>query len=236
MIPIRDTVPSRSAPLATIALIAVNLLVFLHESALGPHLQSFVFHYGMIPRRFVLWTEYGGGPLDAARFAPLFTSMFWHGGWLHLLGNMLYLWVFGDNVEDQLGHLRFLLFYLLCGLAAAAAQIAFSPYSTVPTVGASGAIAGVLGAYLISFPRSRVVTMLIPPIPWFVQIPAMFFLPFWFLTQLLSGMVSLGQRAETLGGVAWWAHVGGFLAGLALVKLLEPEPARRLAAGRDHQA
>jgi len=230
VIPIRDTVPSRTVPVMTLALIAVNVLVFVHETALGPHLEAFVFHYGMIPRRFVLWTEAGGSPWDPARFAPLFTSMFWHGGWLHLLGNMLYLWVFGDNIEDKLGHFRFLVFYVFCGLAAAGAQIAFSPLSTVPTVGASGAIAGVLGAYLISFPRSRVVTMLIPPIPWFVPIPALFFLAFWFLMQLLSGVVSLGQRAEPLGGVAWWAHVGGFLAGLALVKLLEPEPPGRLAA------
>ena len=232
VIPIRDTVPSRTAPLVTVALIAVNVLVFLHETALGPHLERYVFHYGFIPQRFVHWADYGQDPWDAARFAPLFTSMFWHGGWLHLLGNMLYLWVFGDNVEHRLGHLRYLLFYVLCGLSAAAAQIAFSPNSALPTVGASGAIAGVLGAYLVSFPRSRVVTMLIPPIPWFVQIPAMFFLAFWFLMQLLSGVVSLGQRADNLGGVAWWAHIGGFIAGIALVKLLEPEELRGAAVGR----
>ncbi len=204
----------------SLSLIAVNVLVFLHETALGPHLPQFIQHYGLVPYNFVHWSEQGGNPLDPARFLPLFTSMFWHGGWLHLIGNMLYLWIFGDNVEDRLGHLRFILFYVGCGLAAALAQIALSPDSTLPTIGASGAIAGVLGGYLISFPRSRVLT-LVPLFifPWFVEIPAVVYLVLWFLMQLLAGLASLGQ-AEAAGGVAWWAHIGGFVAGLLSVGVL----------------
>ena len=220
MIPLRDTIPSRTAPLVTVALIAVNVLVFFHETALGPYLPQFIEHYGLVPYVFVHWGEQFGGPLDPARFLPLFTSMFWHGGWGHLLGNMLYLWIFGDNVEDRLGHGRFLLFYVGCGLVAALTQVALSPDSTIPTVGASGAIAGVLGAYLISFPRSRVLTLVVV---WLVEIPAIAYLAFWFLLQVFSGVASLG-RAEMAGGVAWWAHIGGFLAGIVGVALFAPPP------------
>jgi membrane associated rhomboid family serine protease len=230
MIPLRDTIPSRTAPVVTVALIAVNVLVFLHEQALGPYLERFVFAYGLVPRRFVYWP---GDPLDPARFLPLITSMFWHGGWLHLLGNMLYLWIFGDNVEDKLGHFRYLLFYLAAGVAAALAQVALNPASPLPTVGASGAIAGVLGAYLVSFPRARVVTFI--PIfifPWIVQIPAVFYLAFWFLMQVASGLAELGTRSAG-GGVAWWAHIGGFLAGIVLVKLMEPARRRPRAVPGD---
>jgi len=226
VIPLRDTIPSRRAPVVTVALIAVNLLVFLHETALGPYLPEFVHAYGLVPGRLVHWTELGGNPLDPARFLPLFTSMFWHGGWLHLIGNMLYLWIFGDNVEDRLGHLRYLLFYMGCGLAAALTQVALSPDSMLPTVGASGAIAGVLGAYLISFPRSRVVTLV--PIfifPWIVEIPAIAYLVLWFLMQLVAGVATLGQA--DMGGVAWWAHIGGFVAGLLAVGFVAPSPRPR---------
>ena len=226
MIPIRDTIRSRTAPVVTVALIVVNVMVFLHEIALGPYIERFVYAYGLIPRRFVYWP---GAPLDPMRFLPLFTSMFWHGGWLHLIGNMLYLWIFGDNVEDRLGHGRFLFFYVGCGLVAALTQVALSPESTVPTVGASGAIAGVLGAYLISFPRSRVVTFV--PLfifPWIVEIPAVAYLIIWFAMQLLSGVASLGQ-AEMLGGVAWWAHIGGFVAGLLSVGVLAPRRLTQVA-------
>ena len=223
VIPIRDTIRSRTAPVVTVALIIVNVLVFLHEIALGPYLEDYVFHYGLVPRRFVFWP---GDPLDPARIVPLFTSMFWHGGWLHLIGNMLYLWIFGDNVEDRLGHFRYLLFYLLAGMAAGLTQVVLNPGSRLPTVGASGAIAGVLGAYLISFPRSRVVTF-VPLffLPWFVEIPAFAYLAFWFLLQLLEGIGTLGMPTET-GGVAVWAHVGGFVAGIVLVKLLSPARSR----------
>ncbi|TMA22414.1 MAG: rhomboid family intramembrane serine protease [Deltaproteobacteria bacterium] len=230
MIPIRDTIPSRTAPVVTVALIAVNVIVFLHEAALGPYLERFVFASGLVPRRLVYWP---GDPLDPVRFLPLVTSMFWHGGWLHLIGNMLYLWIFGDNVEDKLGHFRFLIFYLVAGIAAALAQVALDPTSTLPTVGASGAIAGVLGAYLISFPRSRVLT-LIPIIifPWFVEIPAVIYLVFWFLLQLLEGVGQLGAPAQA-GGVAVWAHIGGFISGVVLVKLMEPARRRPPAPVRD---
>jgi membrane associated rhomboid family serine protease len=219
VIPIRDTIRSRTAPVVTVALIVVNVLVFLHEIALGPYVERFVYAYGLIPRRFVDWP---GGALDPLRFLPLFTSMFWHGGWLHLISNMLYLWIFGDNVEDRLGHLRFLLFYVAAGAAAGLTHVALSPTSTLPTVGASGAIAGVLGAYLVTFPRSRVLTFVpIFFLPWFVEIPAFVYLIFWFLLQLLEGLGSLGAAVET-GGVAVWAHVGGFVAGVVLMKLMQP--------------
>jgi len=223
VIPIRDTVRSRSAPVVTVALIVVNVLVFLHEIALGPHLERFVYAYGLIPRRFVYWQ---GDPFDPLRFLPLFTSMFWHGGWLHLIGNMLYLWIFGDNVEDRLGHLRYLLFYVLAGAAAGITHVALSPSSNLPTVGASGAIAAVLGAYLVTYPRARVLTLI--PIfifPWFVEIPAFIYLVFWFVMQLLEGIGTLGTSVET-GGVAVWAHVGGFVAGVVLMKLMQPSRRR----------
>jgi len=221
VIPLRDTIPSRTAPVVTLALIAANVLVFLHETALGPHLPQFIEHYGLVPYVFVHWSDRFGNPLDPARFLPLFTSMFWHGGWGHLIGNMLYLWIFGDNVEDRLGHGRFLLFYVGCGLAAALTQVALSPDSTLPTVGASGAIAGVLGAYLISFPRSRVLTLVFV---WLIEIPAVAYLAIWFVLQLLSGVASLGQP-DGMGGVAWWAHIGGFVAGIVGVAVFSP-PAR----------
>ena len=225
LIPLRDTARSSTAPVVTVALIAINVLVFLHETALGPHLERFVFAYGLVPARFVHWP---GDPLDPARFLPLFTSMFWHGGWLHLLGNMLYLWIFGDNVEDKLGHGRFLIFYLLGGLGAALVETAFAPESRLPTIGASGAIAAVLGAYLVSFPRSRVLTFIpIFFLPWFVEIPAVVYLAGWFAVQIASGFVSLNSPES--GGTAWWAHVGGFVAGIVLVKLLaraRPRPLR----------
>ena len=215
MIPIRDNVPSRTAPLVTVALIAVNVLVFLHEQALGPYLQRFVMAYGLVPARFVYWD---GAPLDPVRFLPLFTSMFWHGGWLHLLGNMLYLWIFGDNIEDRLGHTRYLFFYLAAGVAAALTQVALNPASLVPTVGASGAIAGVLGAYLVTYPRARVTTFVFI---FFLDIPAVVWLVFWFGMQLFEGLGTLGMQAEA-GGVAVWAHIGGFVAGVAFMKLLQP--------------
>jgi membrane associated rhomboid family serine protease len=217
MIPIRDTIRSRTTPVMTVALIAVNAFVFLQELKFGPELDRVVEAFGFIPARFVSWTDLGGGPLDPWRFLPLFTSMFLHGGWAHIAGNMLYLWVFGDNVEDRFGHVRFLLFYLMCGAVAALTLAFFSPASSVPTVGASGAIAGVLGAYFVMFPRSRVLT-LVPLffIPWFVEIPALVYLGFWFLMQLLNGSLELSARAGVASGVAWWAHAGGFVAGILL--------------------
>src|SRR5262249_25446992 len=199
MIPLRDTIPSATFPVVNLAIIAANVLVFLYQVSLGPRFEAFVYTYGLVPRHFALTT--------------LMTSMFLHGGWFHLLGNMLYLYIFGDNVEDRLGHVRYLLFYLLCGAAAGAAQAWTSPPSGLPMVGASGAIAGVSGAYLLFFPTSRVVTLV--PIFLFVQVvevPAVFFLAIWFVWQFVSGVATLGDRSG-VGGVAFWAHIGGFVAG-----------------------
>ncbi len=211
-LPLRDVIPSRTAPVVTVTLILLNSVAFLFEQTLtGPQLRAFVTFYGLVPAYFSV--------------GSLVTSMFLHTGWLHFLGNMLYLWIFGDNIEDRVGHGRFLLFYLLCGGAAAFGQVAASPDSLVPMVGASGAIAGVMGAYFVLFPHSRVLTLV-----WVilyvdvVEIPALFFLGFWFVMQLASGVGSYGLRG---GGIAFWAHAAGFLAGMALVTLLRrPERER----------
>jgi membrane associated rhomboid family serine protease len=228
VIPLRDTIRSRTAPVVTVGLIVVNVLIYLHEVALGPLLPRFMHAYGLVPARFVSWVDLGGDPLDPARYLPLLTSMFWHGGFLHLAGNMLYLWIFGDNVEDRLGHARYLAFYLLAGISAALVQIFFQPDSTLPTVGASGAIAGVLGAYFVSFPRARVLTFVpIFFLPWLVEIPAVIYLALWFVLQLVSALLDSAAGHADTGGIAFWAHTGGFVAGIALVKLLEPPPAQK---------
>jgi membrane associated rhomboid family serine protease len=213
MIPLRDNIPSDRVPVVNYAIIAVNVAVFLYEASLGRHIEKFIFTYGLVPSHF--------------SFSDLLTSMFLHGGWGHLLGNMLFLYIFGDNVEDRLGHGRYLIFYLLCGIAAGAAQAVASPHADVPMVGASGAIAGVSGAYFLFFPTSRVLTLV--PIFFFLQmveIPAVFFLLVWFLWQLLSGVATLGQ-AGGMGGVAFFAHVGGFVAGMLLGPALRPRAAAR---------
>jgi membrane associated rhomboid family serine protease len=216
MIPLRDAIPAQSAPAMTVLLITLNVLAFLYQLSLGRALDVFIMQYGAVPLRFIL-----AGQMEQVstleRFLPLFTSMFLHGGWLHLGGNMLYLWVFGDNVEDRLGHVRFLAFYLACGLAAALTQIYINPDSKIPMVGASGAVAGVLGGYLLLFPRSRVLALI--PILFFFQIvelPALLFLVFWFLMQFLNGAVAITAAPYATGGVAWWAHIGGFIGGMAL--------------------
>src|SRR5262247_1243152 len=196
MIPLRDIIPSRTTPIVTICLIALNIIVFLYELSLGRAVDAFTLYYGLIPAAFS-WVN-------------VFTSMFLHGSFLHIAGNMLYLWIFGDNVEDRMGHGRFLVFYLLCGVAAALAQTITAPDSVVPMVGASGAIAGVMGAYFVLYPRARVLTAV--PILFFIEIfelPAVVFLFFWFAMQFLSGSVTLLSGARELaGGVAWWAHIG----------------------------
>lgn len=203
MIPLRDVIPSRTTPYVTISLIVVNALVFLYEFSLADRVNEFIIAFGLIPAAF--------------SWATVLTSMFLHGGFLHVAGNMLYLWIFGDNVEDRFGHGRFLVFYLLCGTVAALAQTIMSPDSVIPMVGASGAIAGVMGAYFVMYPHSRIVTLL--PIFIFIQlieVPAIFFLGIWFLMQFLSGVGSIATAAtrEPAGGVAFWAHVAGFVAGL----------------------
>jgi len=223
MLPLRDTIRSRSFPLVNTGIILANILVFLFEVSLGPEIGRFTRIFGVVPARFLAHT-------NLVQIITLFTSMFLHGGWAHIISNMMALYIFGDNVEDRMGHLRYLVFYLLCGLIAGLVHIYFNPLSRVPTVGASGAISGVLGAYLVLFPTSRVIT-LVPFLFWpiFVEIPAVFYLGMWFISQLLNGTFALATAGviQAYGGVAWWAHVGGFLAGLLLVRLFTRRQVRR---------
>lgn len=229
MIPIADSTPRRGPAWATWLLILCNLGVFGLELSLDHEgLAQLFYQFGIVPARH-------GDPAWAAEVGyrgpgilSYLTSMFLHAGWLHLIGNMWTLWIFGDNVEERMGRLRFLLFYLLCGLAAGVVHTLTSPLSQIPTVGASGAIAGVLGAYLLLFPRARILTV-VPVLfyPLLFRLPAVLYLGFWFLTQFLSGTLALAEPNEA-GGVAWWAHVGGFLAGLVLLGFfLRPRSARR---------
>lgn len=216
MIPLRDKNPTKHFPIVNILLIAINIFAFVYQLTLGPQLEEFLFHYGLIPNTIAQTIRQGA--LNPLAFLAFFTSLFLHGGWLHLGGNMLYLWIFGDNVEDKLGHIRYLVFYLLCGIAASALHVYIQPHSAVPTIGASGAISGVLGAYIVMFPRARVLTLI--PIFIFIQIaeiPAYFLLGFWFVLQFFNGVLSLGYETAGMGGVAWWAHIGGFVCGLILV-------------------
>jgi membrane associated rhomboid family serine protease len=205
MFPIKVTQPSYSRPVVTVLLIAVNIMVFLHEFSLDPYsLNHFMRLYALRPASF--------------HIENLFTHMFLHAGWMHVLGNMLFLWVFGDNVEDILGHGKYLLFYLLCGIAAGLAQMLLDPYSRVPMVGASGAIAGVMGAYLVKFPRSQVVML-----TWFIfiftfDLPAWVMLIYWFGLQLFGGFGSVGEAAQ--GGTAFFAHIGGFIVGIILIHVM----------------
>ena len=213
MIPLRDTIPSRRVPWVMRILVALNIAVFALELAQGAGLEPFIFRFGVVPAQWAVSTA--SDLLDWPQlFLRLLTSQFLHGGFLHVASNMLYLWIFGDNVEDRLGHARFALFYLACGVAAAVAQLLLSPRSNVPMIGASGAIAGVLGAYFLMFPSARIVTLV--PLGWYldtVQLPAFVFLGLWFLLQWVYGLGTIGRIAE--GGVAFWAHVGGFAAGMA---------------------
>ncbi len=218
MLPLQDTIRARDMPVVNWVIIGANVVVFLLEATLGPRqLTAFMTRYGVVAQRFL-----AVGSLD--QIATLFTSMFLHAGWFHLLSNMWALYIFGDNVEDRMGHLRYLLFYLLCGAVAGLAHIYSGPVSRIPSVGASGAISAVLGAYLLLFPKARVLTL----VPWFfffnvIEIPALLYLGFWFASQLFNGLFSLAV-ADTIccyGGVAWWAHVGGFVAGVLLVKVFE---------------
>lgn len=230
MIPLRDSVPSRTRPVVVFALLAVNVVVFAYQLWLGPSLEEFIFGWGFVPAEFTGWTAHHPDrpPWDPLRFVPLVTSMFLHASWLHVGANLLFLWVFGDNVEDRLGHLRFVLFYLLCGIGATAAHTLAHPDSPLPTVGASGAVSGVLGAYMLLYPRARVLTLIpIIIIPWIVSLPAAVFLGLWFLIQLFSGLLVLRDGMESAGGVAWWAHAGGFLSGMLLCVILRRGKVRR---------
>jgi membrane associated rhomboid family serine protease len=221
VIPIRDMNPTRRRPVVTWMLIAANVAVWLYQVSLGPAMLVFVERWGVVP--YYLTQD----PHAGSYLTPL-TSMFMHGGWLHLIGNMWFLHVFGDNIEDQLGRARFVIFYVVSGLGAVALQVLIDPESRVPMVGASGAIAGVLGGYMMLFPRARVLTLV--PIVIFIQfmeLPAFLFLFVWFGLQLVSGLFSLGASGADVGGVAFFAHIGGFLVGLVLVRLLRLPPDER---------
>jgi membrane associated rhomboid family serine protease len=215
MIPLRSTERVYSTSVVVIALIAVNVLIFFYEVSLSTRdLNSFILRHGMVP--------------DRLNYPTILSSMFLHGGWLHLIGNMWFLWVYGRNVEDAMGSPRFFVLYLLCGLAAAFAHIFFNPYSRVPMVGASGAIAGVMGAYLIKFPHTRIITL----VPVFIflttlELPAVLVLLLWFAIQFFSGVGSIGHSQVSASGIAWFAHVGGFVAGMLLIAALGTRPRHR---------
>jgi membrane associated rhomboid family serine protease len=236
MIPLKDDVPSRSLPIVTLVLIALNVAAYVYQLSLGLAVDAagraaadaFIVEFGATPCRLTATCDRGDFP---SPYVTVFTSMFLHGSPLHVGGNMLYLWIFGDNIEDTLGHGRFLLFYLLSGVAAAAAQTITSPTSTVPMIGASGAVSGVLGAYLLLFPYATILTLMI--FGFFVRsvhIPAVIVLGFWIVLQLINGWLTVSAsamgRGES-GGVAWFAHIGGFLGGMLLLLLFRPHPSRR---------
>jgi len=217
MIPLRDTTKSGVFPFVNLTLITINIVVFLYEASLGRNMHHFILDYGLIPAKVFSSANIGLGE----RLFPFISSMFIHGGWLHIIGNALFLFIFGDNVEARMGHFKYLVFYIVCGLAAAVFQIVTNLSSVIPMVGASGAISGVLGAYITYYPKSKILTLV--PIFFFIQliyIPAAIFIFVWFIIQFLSGVGSLGA-AQNTGGVAFWAHIGGFLAGLILARYFQ---------------
>ncbi|MDE3077832.1 MAG: rhomboid family intramembrane serine protease [Chloroflexota bacterium] len=239
MIPLRDLNPTRTFPFFTVLIIIANALVFLYELVLQGTSQraidAFYEFYGFIPcvitdgcPRIAVALQTAHDPVSPV--ASLFTSMFVHGGWLHIAGNMLFFWIFGNNVEDMMGHFRFLIFYFVCGLIAAFAQIGFDPTSAIPSLGASGAIAGVLGAYFVSYPRAPVDTAIFALFVFFVRLPAWVVLGVWIVLQFFTGVASLGTHDT--GGVATFAHIGGFLAGMLLVFLFRRRPPPRSSLPR----
>ena len=222
MIPLKDTVPVRTVPVVNYSIMVVNVIVFLYELMLGKGLDKFIMKWGLVPANFFVLLNDEHIELTKM-LLPFFSSMFLHAGWLHIIGNMWFLYIFGDNVEDRLGHVKYIFFYVACGLGAGLSQFMLSMNSRVPMVGASGAIAGVLGAYFLLYPRAKVLTLV--PIFFFIQIielPAFIFLLIWFIIQFFSGTASLPaiiKGKEGGGGVAWWAHIGGFLIGMLLIKI-----------------
>ncbi len=206
MLPLRDNIPTYTRPIVTYILLGLNVVIFLYELSLGPQLQDFISQFGAVP--FYIFN-----PVGLSSYLTLFSSMFIHSGLMHIFGNMLFLWIFADNVEDRLGHIKFIFFYLLCGVAAALLHSITAPNSKIPMIGASGAISGVLGAYILLFPKARVLAIV--PLGFFLRItylPSIIFLGIWFLYQFLFGISTLGAR----GGVAYFAHIGGFIMGLVL--------------------
>lgn len=233
MIPIRDDTPRFSTPYVNYFLILLNLLVFLFELWVGGQsqgsLNALMYTFGVVPKHVTSALSGAGGGGLAGAFVPVLTSMFLHASWLHILGNMWALWIFGDNIEDYMGHFVYLVFYLVCGFAASFTHILLNLGSTVPSVGASGAIAGVMGAYFVLYPKARVLT-LVPLIVFFTfwWLPAWVVLGGWFLIQFFSGAATaVAYSNQTSGGIAVWAHVGGFLAGIVLIKLLPERAGRR---------
>ncbi|HBQ64327.1 MAG TPA: rhomboid family intramembrane serine protease [Clostridiales bacterium] len=216
MIPLRDTLPSKRKPAITLLLILANVLIFFYQISMTDRQSAaFVYTFGFIPQ--VFGSVVAKLPFSFPYLLPLLSSIFLHGGLFHLISNMWVLWIFGDNVEGSMGHGRFLVFYLICGILANLTQYAFGPGSGIPTIGASGAIAGIMGAYFLLFPTARITTLIpLGFIPLFIRIPAVIFLPIWFLTQLYSGTVQTLADGRVSSGVAWWAHVGGFVGGALL--------------------
>jgi membrane associated rhomboid family serine protease len=213
MIPLRDSTPSNTFPFVTVSLIIINILLFYYEVSLGPDtMNALIYTFGLVPRHFVHYN----GPLIG--YLPFISTTFLHGSWMHVIGNMWILWLFGDNVEDKMGRLRFLLFYLLCGLIASASHYAINPLSQVPVVGASGAVAGVMGAYFLMFRKAKVLTY-IPPI-FLLNLPAWIYLGFWALSQLYYGLFQTVNH----GQIAFWAHIGGFAAGMLLYRFFLKKP------------
>jgi len=220
MFPLWDDQPTKKFPLITVAIIVLNTIVYLYEASLGEKFTQFIYAMGLIP--FEITHHIDLLPTSPSIiYLTIFTSMFMHGSIIHLLGNMLFLWIFGNNVEEYLGRVNFIIFYLICGISAAFTQIFFNPNSTMPMVGASGAIAGVLGAYLLLYPRARVTTVII--FGFFIRlikIPAVVVLSFWIIYQFLYGISSLAVKTGE-SGVAWFAHIGGFIGGIILIKLFK---------------
>lgn len=221
MIPIRDTNPSRTVPVVNYALIGLNVFVFLTELFQGSDMARFVYYYGLVPARY-FDAEIASYFSFGQQIFSFFSFMFLHGGFLHILGNMWFLYIFGDNIEDHLGPFRYLAFYLLCGISSGVTHMVLNIHSNVPVVGASGAIAGVMGAYLILFPRSKVLTLVpILIIPFFFELPAFIFMGIWFFIQFLNAASSFGNATD----IAWWAHIGGFLFGILFLRLMGRLPA-----------
>ena len=232
MIPLKDRNPRTTAPVVTVALIVANTAAFLYELTMPERVENaFLMSYALIPDRVTHLLAGSHVSLQAAGL-PFLTSMFLHGGWLHLIGNMWFLWVFGDNVEDRLGHISYLFFYLFCGFGAGLAHVMMNLGSSAPTVGASGAISGILGAYLVLYPGAKVLTLVPLIFIWFtVDLPAFVILGYWFAIQFLSGIGSVGAKAG--GGVAYWAHIGGFVLGVAMVKIWPDRPRRQWLVASD---
>lgn len=226
MIPIRDRNPSGTFPIVTVSIIFINVVVFLIQLSAGPRLDAILFQFGIVPIKVVYSADIPASTFVNTYF-PFLSYMFLHGGFVHLIGNMWYLWIFGDNIEDTLGRFKFILFYLLCGIGSAMVHIYFNSQSGIPCVGASGAIAGVLGAYMVTFPRARVLVVIPLFIIWeIMELPAIFVLGFWFLIQFFSGAAAISKVQG--GGVAWWAHIGGFVLGIILIKIFPKSRYRRL--------